>query len=109
MEEQMTPQKTQKGCCACHTKDKPREDKEVRALKNRLSRIQGQLNGIGRMLDENRYCGDILTQVAAAESALQAFGYVVLKEHLETCVQDKIRQGDQQVMEETWELIRKLK
>lgn len=96
-------------CCACHTKAQPREEKEIKALKNRLNRIQGQLNGIGRMLDENRYCGDILIQVAAIESALQAFGYVILKEHLETCVQDKIRQGDGHVMEETLELIRKLK
>ena len=56
--------------------------------------MMGQLNGIGRMLDENRYCGEILTQVAAVESALQAFGYLVLQEHMETCVVEEIRKGN---------------
>lgn len=51
-------------------------------------------NHISRMLEENRYCGDILTQVAAVESALQAFGYAILKEHMETCVVEEIRKGN---------------
>ena len=51
-------------------------------MQNRLSRIIGQLGGIKKMLDENRYCGDVLTQIAAAESALQALGYMVLRDHM---------------------------
>lgn len=93
----------------CHQKATPRQPGELKMLKNRLSRMQGQLNGIGKMLDENRYCGDILTQIAAVESALQAFGHLILKEHMETCVQEKIRQGDPDVIEETVELIKKLR
>ena len=50
----------------------PRGEGEKKQLKNRLNRMAGQLNGIGKMLDENRYCGDILVQVAAVESALQS-------------------------------------
>ncbi|HIU30278.1 MAG TPA: metal-sensing transcriptional repressor, partial [Candidatus Egerieisoma faecipullorum] len=68
----------------CRRKATPRGEKELRLLQNRLSRISGQLGGIAKMLEENRYCGDILMQVAAAESALQAFGYLVLQNHLET-------------------------
>lgn len=90
-------------------KSTPREENKLRQLKNRLSRMVGQLNGIGRMLDENRYCGDILTQVAAVESALQAFGYLVLQEHLETCVVEEIQKGNTEVVEEAVELIKKLK
>ena len=60
----------------------PRSDAELKQLKNRLNRMAGQLNGIGRMLDENRYCGDILIQVSAVERALQNFGYMVLKSHM---------------------------
>ena len=63
-------------CCCCRTKTTPRQEKELKQLQNRLNRIIGQMNGIGKMLEENRYCGDILTQVAAVESALQSFGYV---------------------------------
>ena len=71
--------------------------------------MMGQLNGISRMLEENRYCGDILTQVAAVESALQSFGYIVLKEHLETCVVEEVENGNDKIMEEVIELVKKLK
>lgn len=96
-------------CGCCRTKNTPRSEKELRQLQNRLNRMIGQLNGISRMLDENRYCGDILTQVAAVESALQNFGYLVLAEHMETCVAEEIRKGNDQIMEEVIELVKKLK
>lgn len=99
----------EKSCCGHHQKSMPRSEKELKQLKNRLSRMTGQLNGISKMLDENRYCGDILTQVAAVESALQAFGYMVLKTHMETCVAEEIQNGNLAVMDETVELIKKLK
>lgn len=98
-----------KNCCTYHQKSTPRRPEDLKALKNRLSRMQGQLTGIGRMLDENRYCGDILIQIGAVESALQAFGNLILKEHMETCVLEKIRQGDTNVMAETMELIERLR
>lgn len=100
-------QENQEACC--RHKRVPRQEKELKQLKNRLNRIAGQLNGIGRMLDENRYCGDILTQVAAVESALQAFGYVVLKEHMETCMVEELRRDNIEIIEEAVELIKKLK
>ena len=92
-----------------HHKLIPREEKELKLLKNRLNRMIGQLNGIGKMLEDNRYCGDVLTQIAAVESALQSFGYVVLKEHMETCVVEEIQKGNVQVVDEAVELIKKLK
>ena len=87
----------------------PRSEQELRLLKNRLKRMMGQLNGISKMLDENRYCGDILIQVAAVESALQSFGYLVLQDHLETCVVEEIQKGNTQIVDEAVELIKKLK
>lgn len=96
-------------CPDCRHKHTPRDAESLKALKNRLNRMIGQLGGVSRMLDENRYCGDILTQVAAIESALQNFGYLLLKEHLETCVTEQIKDGHSEVMSETMELIRKLK
>ena len=97
------------GNCCVHHKATPRDPKELRQLQNRLKRMIGQLNGISKMLDDNRYCGDILIQVAAVESALQSFGYLVLQDHLETCVVEQIRQGNTQIVEEAVELIKKLK
>ena len=63
MAEQKEEKMEEKGmeCCHCHQKATPRSEKERKQLQNRLSRMSGQLNGISRMLEENRYCGDILT------------------------------------------------
>jgi len=107
----MSEEKVEKNVCACccHTKATPRQETELKQLKNRLNRMIGQLNGIGKMLDENRYCGDILTQVAAVESALQSFAYVILKEHMETCVVEEVQKGNEAIMDEALELIKKLK
>lgn len=99
----------QKSCPACHQRRTPRSDAELKQLKNRLNRMTGQLAGIGRMLDENRYCGDILIQVSAVEKALQNFGYMVLKSHLEACVAEELRQGNDAILDETVELMKKLK
>ena len=111
MAEQLKEKLEEKGmeCCHCHQKATPRSEKEKKQLQNRLSRMAGQLNGISRMLEENRYCGDILTQVAAVESALQAFGYAILKEHMETCVVEEIRKGNTAIVEEAVDLVKKLK
>ena len=95
--------------CCCRYKSTPRSPETLRQLQNRLSRITGQLGGIAKMLEENRYCGDILTQVAAAESALQSFGYLVLQEHMETCVAEGVRSGDTGILDEALGLIKKLK
>ena len=95
--------------CCCHTKATPRDENELKQLKNRLNRMIGQLNGIGKMLEENRYCGEVLTQVAAVESALQSFGYQLLQEQMETCVVEEIGRGNLEVVEEAVELIKKLK
>lgn len=60
----------------------------------RLRRIEGQIRGLQRMVDEDKYCIDVLTQVAAATRALQAFSLELLGEHLSTCVVDAARAGD---------------
>lgn len=97
------------GCPACHQRRTPRDEAELKQLKNRLNRMVGQLNGIGRMLDENRYCGDILIQISAVERALQNFGATVLQSHMESCVAEEIRRGNPDIIAETMELVKKLK
>lgn len=99
--------------CACHAeryKAHPRDEVLRRQLQNRLNRMIGQLNGLKKMVDADRYCGDILIQISAVESALQNFGYIVLENHLATCVSDEIRNGHaEEIIPETVDLIRKLK
>ena len=105
----MENNKTRDIKCACHYKSTPRSKVELKQLKNRLNRVIGQLNGISNMLDDNRYCGDILIQMAAAQSALQAFSYMLLKGHLETCVTEQILQGKTEIVDEVLDLIKRLK
>jgi len=64
------------------------------ALTKRLNRIEGQVRGIARMVDEDRYCVDILTQVSAVQSALDALARALLEHHLHGCVQHAVRSGD---------------
>lgn len=96
-------------CNLCRYKETPRSDDTMRQLENRLNRMIGQLGGIKKMVEENRYCGDILTQVAAVESALQNFGYLILREHMETCVVEEIKSGNIEIIGEAVELIKKIK
>lgn len=93
----------------CKYKDLPRSDENIKKLDNRINRIIGQLGGIKKMIDENRYCGDILIQISAAEKALENLGYIILKDHIDTCVSDKIKNGDKTIVDETIELIKRMK
>lgn len=85
-----------------------RDAEQKRALINRLSRIEGQIRGIKAMIEEDRYCIDILTQSAAASSALSAFSSVLLESHIRTCVTDGIRSGDMERVEELIQTIGRL-
>lgn len=96
-------------CACCHHKNTPRDEEDQKKLQNRINRIIGQLNGIKNMIEDNRYCGDILIQIGAVESALQSLGYVVLEEHMQTCVVEEIGKGNTEIMAEAVELIKKLK
>lgn len=96
-------------CEGCHRKNTPRAAGEQKQLQNRINRIIGQLGGIKNMIDDNRYCGDILIQIGAVESALQSLGYIILQDHMQTCVVEEIKKGNEAIMEEAVELIKKLK
>ena len=75
----------------------------------RLNRIEGQVRGIGRMIDEDRYCIDILTQVSAVQSALDALALQLLEHHLHGCVQHAVKSGDgEHAIDEALAVIRKL-
>ena len=63
-------------------------------LLNRLNRIEGQVRGVGRMVEEGRYCIDVLTQVRAVRAALGRFETEMLKVHLDHCIEDAIVSGD---------------
>lgn len=94
--------------CPCCNKKKHREEKEYKDLLNRLNRIEGQVRGVKKMVEEDRYCIDILTQVSAISSALNSFNKVLLAEHIKSCVVDDIRRGNDEVVDELCSALQKL-
>ncbi|HID54945.1 TPA: metal-sensitive transcriptional regulator [Candidatus Poribacteria bacterium] len=71
------------------------DEKTKREALRRLRRIEGQVRGITRMVEEERYCVDILTQISAARAALQSLAAVVLKRHIESCVAEAMTSGSE--------------
>jgi DNA-binding FrmR family transcriptional regulator len=68
------------------------EDKVL--LQNRLKRIEGQVRGVQRMVDEEAYCIDVFTQIAGVVSALEKVGTILLKDHIEHCVREAVEDGE---------------
>lgn len=83
-------------------------DDSKEKIKKRLAKAIGHLNAVHRMVDEKRYCIDILTQLKAVQSALDRTAEQILKQHLDTCVVEAVKNDDSsRVMEELWQLLRK--
>lgn len=89
-------------------KHTPRSEETKKDVTRRLNRAIGQLNGVKAMVDEDRYCGDVLTQLAAAQSAIKAVSRVILDEHIKTCVVERVQQDDLAVIDELMDLLKKL-
>ena len=93
------------GDC-CRTKH--REENEQAALIRRLNRIEGQIRGIRGMVEKDAYCTDILQQVSAAQSALNAFSRELLGSHIRSCVVQDIQNGKLEVVDDLLSTIQKL-
>lgn len=97
-----------KTCPGCQHKTKERPDKEKKNMINRLSRIEGQVRGIKKMVESDAYCPDILIQVSAVNAALNSFNKVLLGEHIRTCVIEDIREGKEETIDELVLVLQKL-
>ena len=96
----------QKQCCSHRTKE--RSDREYKDLIHRLNRVEGQVRGIKRMVEEDAYCTDILIQVSAVNAALNSFNKVLLANHIRTCVAEDIIAGKEETIDELVATLQKL-
>ena len=92
----------------CSHKTKHRSEEEYKALLNRLSRIEGQVRGIRKMVETDCYCTDILTQVSAVQAALNAFNRELLSNHIRTCVANDLRNGKDETIDELVTTLQKM-
>jgi len=95
------------GTTCPHHKHTPRSPELKRKVTSRINRAVGQLNGVKAMVEEDRYCADVLVQLAAAEKAVQAVSRMVLQDHLETCVVERVQAGDTEVIDEVMDLLKR--
>ena len=94
--------------CECCEKTTERSAEERKKLIHRLNRIEGQIRGIRRMVENNAYCTDILIQSAAVNAAVNAFNKELLAHHIKGCVARDIREGKDEVIDELVATLQKL-
>ena len=92
--------------CECRIKRRTQEERT--RLIHRLNRIEGQVRGIRSMVENDVYCSDILIQSSAVRAALSAFERELLSEHIRTCVRDRLQEGDETVVDELVETLRRM-
>lgn len=84
-------------------------DPELQAASiTRLKRIEGQVRGLQRMVEEGRYCADILTQISSVQEALRGVGKLLMRNHLEHCVTEALRSGDRLDAEQAYQEVLEL-
>ena len=96
------------SCPHCGTRKKKRSAEEQNALLRRLRLAEGQIRGIQKMVEEDAYCPEILTQASAVNSALNSFCRALLTNHLRTCVSEDIRAGREDTVDELMDVLQKL-
>ena len=91
----------------CH-RTKERGEQEYKDLIHRLNRVEGQIRGIKKMVENDTYCPEILIQVSAANAALNSFTKVLLASHIRSCVAEDIREGKEETIDELVTVLQKL-
>lgn len=84
-----------------------REDAERKIINNRINRIEGQLNGIKKMIQEDEDCNDILVQLSAVQNSVKSLSNLILENHLYTCVANDVEKGNLEIVDELINLFKK--
>lgn len=94
--------------CCSDKKSTQRNEEQKKKLINRLNRIEGQIRGIKKMIENDAYCNDVLIQSAAVNSAIHSFNKTLLNYHIHSCVARDIREGKDEVIDELCQTLTKL-
>ena len=97
----------EKQCKNCSGKKTVRTKEEKKIVTDRLNRIEGQIKGIKRMIEEDRYCNDVLMQLSAVENSIKSLSNHVLENHLYTCVANDLEAGNVEIVDEMISLFKK--
>ena len=84
-----------------------RTEEEKMQLIHRLNRISGQVEGIKKMIEEDRYCDDLLTQLLAVDKAVKSLSSVILEKHMYSCIKKEVSEGNLEIVDEVMQLFRR--
>lgn len=106
----MNDEATQNEVTSCrhHERHSHHSNEEKKKLISRLNRIEGQIRGIKAMIEKDTYCDDVLTQIAAAQSALGSTAKLLLEAHMKSCIVERIEAGEHEVVDELLVTVGKL-
>ncbi|UKS26765.1 metal-sensitive transcriptional regulator [Paenibacillus sp. HWE-109] len=108
MEHQDKPEGHEASCHSGSDRKSHHSDKTKSNLVTRLNRIEGQIRGVKGLIEKDTYCDDVLNQIAAIQSALNGVGKLLLEHHLNSCVIERIQEGDNEVIKELMITVNKL-
>ena len=91
----------------CHKKKTVRSDDEKKKITNRINRISGQLTAINKMIQNDKYCNDILIQLSAIENSVKSLSNHILENHIYSCVANDLEKGNLEVIDELINLFKK--
>ena len=91
----------------CCEKRKERNAETKKMLISRINRIIGQMNGVKRMVEDNRYCDDILVQLSAVDKSVKSVANVILKDHMHSCMVENIEAGNFEILDEIVDLFKR--
>lgn len=92
---------------SCHHRKTHRGKKDIELINNRLNRIDGQIRGIKKMVNEDVYCNDVLVQLAAVEKAIRNLSNIILEDHLYSCITDDLEDGKLESIDEIVSLFKR--
>ena len=99
---------TKNACPACAGRTKKRSEQEYTTLMNRLKRIEGQVRGVQKMLENDAWCPDIMVQISAINCALNSFNKELLAAHIRSCVLQDIKDGHDEAVDQLVETLGKV-
>lgn len=110
MAHNLDPQQlSDESCCETTVERKSHHSEEVKKnLVTRLNRVEGQIRGIKRLIENDTYCDDVITQISATQAALNSVAKILLEGHMKNCVVERIQEGDTEVLDEFLITIQKL-
>ena len=91
----------------CCEKKTMRSDDDKKSLIHRLNRLEGQIRGIVKMVEEDRYCDDMLIQLSAIDKAVKSTANLLLEKHMKSCVKENIMNGNDAVLDEIVDLFKR--